>query len=262
MLSLQMCDYCAETAEEADSHEALDFDDEQYPRLPDSVLEFRLHRRRAIVRQFMAAVRRMYYTKHTLMLTADHHPTGFHKLNGRIPWTDIAENQSHHLSKRSRPDCDYKLEEPSHMKSSGIDAWLGHWLKLQKKKKRPLVLKDTLDKSSETLPTTTDVSTQKAKRSEAQRIESDDSSDEDNVNEAGDGGPNEDPSSSTDRGRRNVDGEAQAKVLPPSPASASLTRQSRRTFLQSLSDDKMYRKLIDLLGAAKVSNYIIYTFVN
>lgn len=50
-----------ETAEEADSLEALEFDDEQYPQLPESVLEFRLHRRKAILRQFMAAVRSMYY---------------------------------------------------------------------------------------------------------------------------------------------------------------------------------------------------------
>jgi len=28
------------------------------------------------------------------------------------------------------------------MKLDGIDAWLKHWLKLQKKKKRPLELKD------------------------------------------------------------------------------------------------------------------------
>jgi hypothetical protein len=99
MLSLQMCDYCVETAEEADSHEALEFDKEQYPHLLENVLELRLHRHRAFLRQFMAAVMCMYYAKHTLMLTSDHYPTGFYQLNGRIPWTDIAENVSHHLSK-------------------------------------------------------------------------------------------------------------------------------------------------------------------
>ena len=52
---------CAESAEEADSQEQLEFDDKQYPQLPDNVLEMRLHRRKAILRQFMAAVRRMYY---------------------------------------------------------------------------------------------------------------------------------------------------------------------------------------------------------
>jgi hypothetical protein len=47
-----------ESAEEADSQEALDYDDEQYPQLPGNVLELRLHRRKAILRQFMAAARR------------------------------------------------------------------------------------------------------------------------------------------------------------------------------------------------------------
>ena len=50
-----------ETAEEADSLEALEFDNEQYPQLPDNVLEFRLHHQKAILRQFMAAARSMYY---------------------------------------------------------------------------------------------------------------------------------------------------------------------------------------------------------
>jgi hypothetical protein len=52
--------YLANTEEE-DSHEALEFDDEQYPQLPENVLELRLNRRKGILRQFMAAVRRMYY---------------------------------------------------------------------------------------------------------------------------------------------------------------------------------------------------------
>ena len=50
----------SETAEEADSHEALEVDDTKYPQLPENVLELRLHRRKGILRQFMAAVRRVY----------------------------------------------------------------------------------------------------------------------------------------------------------------------------------------------------------
>ena len=53
----------AESAEEADSQEALEFDDDQYPRLPDNVLELWLHRRKAILRLFMAATRRQFYLK-------------------------------------------------------------------------------------------------------------------------------------------------------------------------------------------------------
>src|ERR1700676_4576871 len=87
-----------------------------------------------------------------LTLTDHYDTTAFYKLTSRIPWLDIAENPSHHLSKRSRPYSDHKLEEPSHMKSVGIDAWLQHWLKLQKKSRRPLVLKDPTDKSCELNP--------------------------------------------------------------------------------------------------------------
>jgi len=137
---------CAESAEEADSQEALEFDDRQYPRLPDNVLELRLHRRKAILRQFMAATRRMCYLILFQMTCTKYQHTGFYQLTGRIPWNDIAENPSHHLKKRSRSDSDYRLEDPSHMKSRGVDAWLQHWLKMQKKGKHPLVLKNSSDK--------------------------------------------------------------------------------------------------------------------
>src|ERR1700733_14964098 len=254
LLSLLTCEYCSETAEEADSHEPLEFDDERYPKLPENVLELRHRPRKAILRQYMAAVRRMYHIKHTMIANPDRNFTGFYKLNGRIPWLDIADNPSHHLSKRSRPDCDYKLEEPTYMKLDAVDAWLQHWLKLQKKKKRPLELKDPSHKSSGALPTTTAVSRRKVKGSKDRYVESDDSNDEENFDEAGEGGSNEDPSNTTNPGGQHSDGNTQATVLPPSPSSASSIRKSRLTFLQSLSDDKKYRKLISLLGAAKVSN--------
>src|ERR1700733_8097417 len=61
LLSLLKCEYCSETAEEEDSHEPLEFDDEQYPQLPENVLELRHRPRKAILRQYMAAVRRMYH---------------------------------------------------------------------------------------------------------------------------------------------------------------------------------------------------------
>src|ERR1700688_1750834 len=57
-------------------------------------------------------------------LSDKYNTTAFYKLTGRIPWLDITENLSHHLSNKSQPDSDHKLEEPSHMKSDGVDAWL------------------------------------------------------------------------------------------------------------------------------------------
>jgi hypothetical protein len=53
------CTQFVEHVEEADSQETLDFDDADYPQLPDNVLGLRLHRRKGILRQFMAATRRM-----------------------------------------------------------------------------------------------------------------------------------------------------------------------------------------------------------
>jgi len=48
----------AEHTEEADSEERLDSDEDGYPLLPENVLELRLNRRKAVLRQFMAAGRR------------------------------------------------------------------------------------------------------------------------------------------------------------------------------------------------------------
>src|ERR1700733_549519 len=52
-----------ESTEEADSQEALEFDDDDYPQLPENVMELRLHRRKAFLRLFMAAARRPFYLK-------------------------------------------------------------------------------------------------------------------------------------------------------------------------------------------------------
>jgi hypothetical protein len=50
-----------EHTEKTDGTETLDIDETKYPKLPDSILEFCLHCRKAILRQFMAAVRRRCY---------------------------------------------------------------------------------------------------------------------------------------------------------------------------------------------------------
>ena len=48
----------SEHTEEADSEETLDSDEDGYPLLPENVLELRLNRRKAVLRQFMASARR------------------------------------------------------------------------------------------------------------------------------------------------------------------------------------------------------------
>ena len=50
----------AEHTEEADGEETLDSDEDSYPLLLVNVLELRLSRRKAVMRQFMGAARRQY----------------------------------------------------------------------------------------------------------------------------------------------------------------------------------------------------------
>ncbi len=169
--------YHPESAEEADHNEALELDDEQYPILPEDLLEYGLHRRKAVLRQYMAATRCMFYSDLFYIAMYNKNDSGFYKLNGRIPWTDIADRPSDHLSNGSRPDTDFKLEEPSHMKSDGVDCWLKHWLKSQKKGRHPLVLRDPTRQLSQAGLNPKVVSKRKAKRSKALNMEINDADD-------------------------------------------------------------------------------------
>jgi hypothetical protein len=57
-----------------DADETLEIDDKGYPLLPDDVLGLRLHRKKAIIRLFMGAVRRMYYYQlNHMVLLMDYH---------------------------------------------------------------------------------------------------------------------------------------------------------------------------------------------
>jgi len=140
-------------------------------------LELRLNRRKAVLRQFTAAARRMYCSYIVLNSVLNNLHTDFYKNTGRTPWTGIAEDPSAYITKRSRADTDHQLQEPSHMKSDGIDAWLRHWLKIQKRNKRPLVFKEGSD-ATQSNPTT--ASKGKAKASKAPSVDDDDSDDEAN----------------------------------------------------------------------------------
>jgi len=140
------------------------------------------------------------------------------------------------------------------MKSDGVDAWLKHWLRLQKHNKRPLVLKARTDKTSDTHPTPTIASKSKGKK-KAHYIENDESDDLYPVDEE-----DQDDDSRTDapvtpsgtgKGKEPV---TYPKTLPPSPQTAALMRKTRRTFLATLSDDGNYKMLLLLLHAAKVSS--------
>ena len=57
-----------EATEQADSLEKLELDAKNYPQLPENVGTFVLHQRKGTLRQFVAAARRMYYSKYVLQL--------------------------------------------------------------------------------------------------------------------------------------------------------------------------------------------------
>jgi hypothetical protein len=135
------------------------------------------------------------------------------------------------------------------MKSDGVDAWLQHWLKMQKRNKRPLVLKDDSDESCTNPPT---ASKRKSKASNAQPLDDDNSDDEpaDKDNSVDEDEPVDEDDNPNPSKISNTNADA---TLPPTPLSASDTRNTRRTFLTTLADDQNYQRLIQLLRAAKVS---------
>ena len=179
----------------------------------------------------------------------------------------MAEHLSKYMAKQSRPESNHQLQEPSHMKSDGVDAWLQHWLKLQKRNKHPLILKDNSDKIPSN-PTSSSKQKQKAKASTPQST-NDNTSDEepadgandddeesadganDDNEEAAEGGNNDYDKSDTDNNGHNT-----ADMLPLSLLSASEMWIARREFLATLSKDENYQSLLLMLRAAKVSNML------
>ena len=74
------------------------------------------------------------------------------------------------------------------MKSNGVDAWLKHWLKLQKKNKCPLVLKRPSDKILDTSSTSASGLKSKGKKGKARYVEPDDSANEEMDDQSDNGG--------------------------------------------------------------------------
>ena len=56
-----------EATEEVDSLEKLDFDQDQYPQLPDNIGALNLHCQKAILWQYMGATRCKYYSDYTVL---------------------------------------------------------------------------------------------------------------------------------------------------------------------------------------------------
>lgn len=148
------------------------------------------------------------------------------------------------------------------MKLEAVDAWLRHWQKIQKKNKQPLIFKDPSGKTSEQCPnlkvgTAVPNPTAKSKgkgKGKAMNTGSDHSdyeytSDEQNndVTNAAALEPNPNHTGQSNGSIYTV------IIMPPSLLSASGTQKSCHAFLELLSDDKNYQKLVLLLDAADVS---------
>jgi hypothetical protein len=140
------------------------------------------------------------------------------------------------------------------MKSNGIDAWLQHWLKIQKKGKRLLVLKASSDRASDNEgnknPKVVDRRT--LKKSKAAYIKPDNDEEAPHIDDGA--------SDTRDTGKATV---ADGLLVPKSPSSVSLSEARRQTFLKSLSDDVYYQELLLLLLTAKVSNISsVFSLIN
>ena len=108
------------------------------------------------------------------------------------------------------------------MKSDSVDAWLKHWIKLQKKNKRPLVLKRPMDKTLGMPPSTAITSKSKKKGGKARYIEPDDTRSE-GLDECSDNcGKTKDGSVILNDGAENNQLEDHnGAMIPKSPYSAS-----------------------------------------
>ena len=139
------------------------------------------------------------------------------------------------------------------MKSDGVDAWLKHWLKLQKKNKHPLVLKRPSDEILDTSSTSASGLKLKGKKGKAPYIEPDDSANKemddqsDNGRVEGDESENSGQPSNTDKAMT-----TNVAELLPTPYSASNNQCTWQQFLVSLSADNNYKRLMLLLHIAKV----------
>ena len=139
------------------------------------------------------------------------------------------------------------------MKSEAVDCWIKHWLRLQNKGKRPLVLKNTSDKQQKSSNVEGRLTSKHKGKMKATKTAD---SESDNTDKLADGTVNVDDDHQSDQdsgGAANKHPSPHpAHNLPASPLSADLNRTTRWRFLKSLSDDKNYQRLLLLLQAAQV----------
>src|SRR5258705_10355905 len=178
------------------------------------------------------------------------------------------------------------------MKSESIDCWLTHWLKLQNRGKRPLLVKEPAAIPSLPRPMPKIISKRKVKRSKARdtdNLDHNGSNGRENSETPGDGvmvdgdrsvgascstrdatgGDSDSLENVLTMGEGGIDqsapasdsyqagGESHGTVSPASPLSACYNRNTCCQFLESLSSDPHYLNLLKLLDRACVSRELM-----
>ena len=137
-----------------------------------------------------------------------------------------------------------------------MDAWLKHWLRLQKKGKHPLVLKKALEEENDKSPTPQTAPSRSTKQKGKQQAhESDDDGDISGDNQTNESDAGQCEKSIQPIGNKMIEDsnrEGTDTILLPPPLSADLNRCTHLAFLKSLSDDERYQKLLTLLQTAQV----------
>jgi hypothetical protein len=163
--------------------------------------------------------------------------------------------------------------DPSHMKAEGVDDWLKHWIKLQKRNKRPLTLKDPSAANSDQSKAPEKGSGKGKGKGKARATSpsptraSSDTEDAENMEDFDKGEDTESDEAKSINGDSagtlddDEDIPKAGSSLPLAPASAAKSKKTRFAFLKSLSDDKTYSQLLRLLYAAQVSQ-IYYLFLH
>lgn len=177
-------------------------------------------------------------------------------MHGRIPWAKIAEHPDDFLDKRSRPETDHSLQEPSRMTEDAVNTWLKHWHGRQQRSKRPLILKDPVrgNAANKNQP--------KGRGRDKTRIDWVEPEDVDQEAGAGDtdGGDTSDGNgegNSKDSGNGPADHavDRASGNRPAPPAASGTSRASRRAFLATLSADAKFQELLLLMDVAKVNGF-------
>lgn len=181
----------------------------------------------------------------------------------------MADSPDKYLGKASRPESDHVLMEPSHMTETAVNDWLTHWLARQNSGKRGLVLKNPSAVNAK--PQTQRQPRQGKGKGKGCYIEPDDEgedeeddpnveedeSEDNRLNDEGEQEPNGVEQDANNAGpsippgnRKKISDNDGTAVL--TAASCGKGRKARRTFLESLSDDINYRRLLLLLDIASV----------